>query len=71
MSRITFIEHITGKTMQKIVLTKDEDGYEIDIAFTDKTAFHIELELEAQVAIDLVELRDWKTGDGKLIKKFV
>lgn len=69
MPRTTFIEHITGKTVQQIVLTKDEDGYEVEIQFTDKTGFHIELQMK--MVVDLIELRDWKDGNGKLIKKFV
>jgi hypothetical protein len=70
MPRMTFIEHITGKVVQQIVLTDTDNGYEIDIQFTDRTGFHVDLEIPHMV-IDLIELRDWKDGNGKLIKKFV
>jgi hypothetical protein len=69
MLRQIFIEHVTGRTVQQIVLTQGDDGYEIEIKFTDKTGFHIELEMK--MLVDLIELRDWTDGNGKLIKKFV
>jgi hypothetical protein len=71
MPRQIFVEHITGRTVQQIVLTQGEDGYEIEIEiqFTDKTGFHIELEMK--MLVDLIELRDWTDGNGKLIKKLV
>ena len=65
----TFIEHIAGKVVQRIVLTNDPDAHEIDIQFQDRTGFHIQFDLRLDV--ELVELRDWKDGNGKLIKKFV
>jgi hypothetical protein len=65
----TFIEHITSKVIQRIVLTNDPDAHEIDIQFQDRTAFHIQMDV--QMRIELVELRDWKDGNGKLIKKFL
>jgi hypothetical protein len=65
----TFIEHIAGKVSQRIVLTNDPDAHEVDIQFQDRTAFHIQLDV--QMRIELVELRDWKDGNGKLIKKFL
>lgn len=65
----TFIEHIAGKVVQRIVLTNDRDAHEIDIQFQDRTGFHIQFDLRLDV--ELVELRDWKDGNGKLIKKFI
>jgi hypothetical protein len=65
----TFIEHIAGKVVQRIVLTNDSDAHEIDIQFQDRTGFHIELDVRMDV--ELVELRDWKDGNGKLVKKFL
>jgi hypothetical protein len=65
----TFIEHIAGKVLQRIVLTNDPDAHEVDIQFQDRTALHIQLDV--QMRIELVELRDWKDGNGKLIKKFL
>ena len=60
----TFIEHVAGKVVQRIVLTNDPDAHEVDIQFQDRTAFHIQLDV--QMRIELVELRDWKDGNGKL-----
>jgi hypothetical protein len=65
----TFIEHIAGKVLQRIVLTNDPDAHEVDIQFQDRTALHIQLDV--QMRIELLELRDWKDGNGKLIKKFL
>jgi hypothetical protein len=31
--------------------------------------YHIEFDM--RMALELVEVRDWKTGDGKLVKRFV
>jgi hypothetical protein len=59
----TFIEHIDGKVLQRIVLTNALDAPEIDIQFQDRTAFHIQLDV--QMRIELMELRDWKDGSGK------
>jgi hypothetical protein len=68
MSRTTFIEHVTGKVIQRIILTTDSENHEVDIQFTDKTGFHIRLNVRMDV--ELIELRDWKDGNGTLIKKF-
>jgi hypothetical protein len=65
----TFIEHIAGKVVQRIVLTNDPDAHEIEIQFQDRTGFHIKLDVRMDV--ELVELRDWKDGNGKLIQKFL
>ena len=35
----TFIEHIAGKVVQRIVLTNDPDAHEIEIQFQDRTGF--------------------------------
>lgn len=65
----TFIEHLVGKVVQRVVLTNDPDCHEVDIQFQDQTGFHIEFDVHMDV--ELVELRDWKDGNGKLIKKFL
>jgi hypothetical protein len=65
----TFIEHVAGKVVQRIVLTSDPDAHEIEIQFQDRTGFHIKLNVRMDV--ELVELRDWKDGNGKLIQKFL
>lgn len=36
------------------------------VRFNDKTAFH--LQLDVLMEIKTVEARDWKDGDGKLVK---
>jgi len=65
----TFIEHIAGKVVQRIVLTNDPDAHEIEIQFQDRTGFHIKLDVRMEV--ELVALRNWRDGNGKLIKKFL
>ena len=64
-----FIEHIAGKAVQRIVLINAPDAHEIDIQFQDRTGFHIQFDVRLEV--ELVELRDWKDGNGTLIKKFL
>ncbi len=65
----TFIEHVAGKVVQRIVLTNDSDAHEIEIQFQDRTGFHIQLDVRMQV--ELVALRDWKDGNGTLIQRFL
>jgi hypothetical protein len=65
----TFIEHVAGKVIQRIVLTNEPDAHEIEIQFQDRTGFHVKLDVRMDV--ELVELRDWKDGNGKLIRKFL
>lgn len=65
----TFIEHVAGKVVQRIVLTNDPDAHEVEIQFEDRTGFHVKLDVRMDV--ELVELRDWKDGNGKLIRKFL
>jgi hypothetical protein len=59
----TFIEHIAGKVVQRIVLTNDPDAHEIEIQFQDRTGFHIKLDVRME--IELVALRDWKTATAR------
>jgi hypothetical protein len=65
----TFIEHVAGKVVQRIVLTNDPDAHEVEIQFEDRTGFHVKLDVRMDV--ELVELRDWKDGNGTLIRKFL
>ena len=65
----TFIEDIAGKVVQRIVLTNDPDAHEIEIQFQDRTGFHVKLDVRMDV--ELVELRDWRDGNGPLIRKFL
>ena len=65
----TFIEHVAGKVVQRIVLTNDPDAHEIEIQFQDRTGFHIKLDVRMDV--ELVELRDWKDGNGTVIQRFL
>ncbi len=65
----TFIEHVAGKVVQRIVLTNDPDAHEIEIQFQDRTGLHVKLDVRMDV--ELVELRDWKDGNGKVIQKFL
>jgi hypothetical protein len=65
----TFIERVAGKVVQRIVLTNDPDAHEVEIQFEDRTGFHVKLDVRMDV--ELVELRDWKDGNGKLIRKFL
>jgi hypothetical protein len=66
-----FTQHIAGKVVEKIVITDDDEVHEIEIRFTDKTACHIEFGARIRLDLDLVEVRNWKTGNGKLVKRFV
>jgi hypothetical protein len=65
----TFIEHVRGKVVERIVFVNDGDQRELDIQFQDKTGFHIDLDVRLEV--EAIELRDWKDGEGTLIQKFL
>ena len=65
----TFIEHVHGKVVERIIFTNDTDQQELDIQFQDKTGFH--LRLDVQLEVEAIELLDWKDGEGKLIHKFL
>jgi hypothetical protein len=64
-----FIKHLAGKVVQQVVVTNDDAVHEVEIRFTDKTACHIEFGMRME--LELVEIRDWKTGNGRLVKRFV
>ncbi len=65
----TFIEHVRGKVVERIVFVNEVDDRELDIQFQDKTGFHVRLDV--QLEVEAIELRDWKDGEGKVIQKFL
>lgn len=67
--RTTIAKGIAGKVVQRIAISQDPEFHEVDIQFQDRTGLHIEFDVRVEVALESVELLDWKTGDGKLIKK--
>ena len=56
-----------GKVVEKVTLTNEEDWHMITVRFTDKTqlGFQIKMRLEVKP-----EFTDWKTGDGKTLKRY-
>jgi hypothetical protein len=68
MSR-QFTQHIAGKVAEKIVITEDDEVHEIEIRFADKTACHIEFGARMRLDLELVEVRNWKTGNCKLVQE--
>ena len=65
----TFIEHVRGKVVERIIFVNDADQREVDIQFQEKTGFSIRLDVRLEV--EAIELRDWKEGEGTLIQKFL
>lgn len=63
----TFVEHVIGKVVEQIIFVNDSDLHELEIRFTDNTAFH--LRLDVLMEIKSVEVRDWRDGEGSLLHK--
>lgn len=65
--RIIEYTDIAGKVVEKVTFTNEEDWHMITIRFADKTqlAFQIKMRLESEA-----QLMDWKTGDGKTLKRY-
>ena len=66
-----FTKHVAGKVVERVVVARDEDTQSVDIQFKDRTGFHIEFTVRAEVELDSVELINWKTGNKRLVKKYV
>ena len=64
---IVKLKGVEGKTVDQVTVTNESDYRCVSVRFTDKTALH--LSLHAKLNID-PELVDWKTGDGRSIRKF-
>lgn len=64
------IKEIKGKVLESVTFFDGQDGVcDLDIRFQDKTGLH--LRLRPLIALEAAELRDWKEGEGELVKKFV
>lgn len=64
------IKDISGKVVESITFFDDQDGtFDLDIKFQDKTGLH--LSLRPLIALEAAELRNWKEGEGELLRKFV
>lgn len=71
MARRKFTKHVAGKVVQHVIVAQDEDIQSVDIQFKDRTGFHVEFAVRTEVDLDSVELIDWKTGNMRLVKKYV
>lgn len=61
---------VAGKVIESVAFLKNADGVSLlDLRFQDKTGFHIRLDV--RLALEAAELRDWKDGEGTLVKKFL
>lgn len=57
-------------TVERIVLNDDEDEIEIEVNFSDKTTFNIRL-APAQIQILGVDIISWKSGNSRVLKRFL
>ena len=64
---IVKLKGIEGKTVEQVTVTNESDYRCISVRFTDKTALHFGLNTTLNVDPELV---DWKTGDGRSVRKF-
>ena len=62
---------VVGKVVEQVnVFVEEQDGVnQVEIRFQDKTGLAIAL--DCKLLLESAELRDWKDGEGELIKKFV
>lgn len=62
---------VVGKVVEQVnVFVEEQDGVnQVEIRFQDKTGLAIVL--DCKLLLESAELRDWKEGEGTLIKKFV
>lgn len=64
-----FSEHVAAKVVEQIIFTNEPIQHEVEIRFTDKTAFHLRLDVRMQIRS--LELRDWKDGEGALLQRLL
>lgn len=65
-----FKDEVRGKVVEQVNVYEEEDGvYQVEIRFQDNTGLAINL--DCKLILTDAELRDWKDGEGELIKKFV
>jgi len=66
--RILRFPQVKGKTVELVELSASLEEYTVDIRFTDKTV----LTLNAEACIGVYpEMLEWKTGDSKLLKRWL
>lgn len=58
---------VKGKQVQSIYVSGVDEFNVVDINFTDGTALSVQIIPAARLK---VELNDWTSGDGKLLKKW-
>ncbi|MBZ5525625.1 MAG: hypothetical protein LAP21_25670 [Acidobacteriia bacterium] len=63
------LKGVKGKVVEAVAVCDLEGSKEVDISFGDKTALHIRF--SPRLVLEAAELRDWKQGEGELLKKFV
>lgn len=70
MAKREFRKEVEGKAVESITVFDQQDGaHDLDVRFSDRTAFHIRL--DAKLVVASVEIRDWSKGEGELLSKLV
>lgn len=64
-----FVDGVHGKTVDRIILSDDDEGIAIEVHFSDNTSFYVRL--AAAIQIRGVDLLGWRGGNSRVIKKFV
>jgi hypothetical protein len=62
---------IRGKIVDLIVIVTEPEELGIEIRFQDSTACYIELETQARLWIQDIELLRWKDGNSRVVKKLL
>jgi hypothetical protein len=62
------LKEVRGKRVDWIEYSLEENWLCVNIRFMDRTAFH--LEFEPRMLAKGGELTDWKTGNGKTLKRY-
>lgn len=58
---------VAGKVVEQVNVYEEEDGVnQVEIRFQDKTGLAIVL--DNKLVLESAELRDWRDGEGELIK---
>ena len=63
-----FVNGVQGKTVDRIVLSDDDEELAIEVRFTDTTSFN--MRLAPTIQIEGVALMGWEGGTSRVIKKF-
>lgn len=65
-----FVKGVQGKTVDRIVLSDDNEEMAIEVRFADDTSFNVRL-APAPIQIMGVDILGWKKGNSRVLKRFL